>query len=51
MAVIAVGTTGLITSVITIFAGILVLAFPTFLRFLIGFYLLLVGVIGLLAAI
>lgn len=37
-------------SLISIIVGVLVLVFPTLLRFIVGIYLLLVGVLGLLTA-
>jgi len=37
-------------AVLAIIAGILVLAFPKFLRYAVGIYLLLIGLIGLLGS-
>jgi len=39
-----------IASLLTILVGILVLAFPKFLRVAVGLYLIIIGVLGLLSA-
>ena len=49
MAYITVSTSGLLSSLLTVFMGGLVLAFPKFLRILVGLYFILVGILGLLA--
>lgn len=51
LGVITVGATTVAASLLTILVGVLVLAFPGLLRFLIGAYLLIVGVLGLLTSI
>lgn len=50
MAVISVEVSSLVGSLLAVIAGVLVLAFPTLLRYMIGLYLLLIGVLGLLTA-
>jgi hypothetical protein len=42
-------SSGIITSAITLVMGFLVLVFPSFLRVLIGIYLIFIGTLGLLA--
>lgn len=50
MAFVSIGVSSLLGAILAIIAGVLVLAFPTLLRYMIGLYLLLVGVLGLLTA-
>jgi hypothetical protein len=40
---------GLLTAIITLVMGFLVLIFPSFLRVLIGIYLVFIGTLGILA--
>ena len=40
--------TGALVSIIAIIAGILILAFPRILNYVIGIYLIIIGIIGLL---
>jgi hypothetical protein len=42
---------GIVASLITIVFGVLVLSFPKFLRYVVGIYLLIIGVVGLLTSI
>jgi hypothetical protein len=48
MAILTVASGGLLSSILTLLFGIMVLAFPSLLRFMIGFYLIVVGALGLL---
>jgi len=42
---------GLIGAIITLIFGVLVLVFPKLLRFVIGIYFILMGILGIIAAI
>ena len=48
--VISIGVAGLISSLITILFGVIIIVWKKSLNYLIGFYFLLVGILGLLAA-
>ena len=48
MALITVGTFGFLGSVIALIVGIAILIAPKLLRFLIGFYLVIIGLLGLI---
>ncbi len=48
LGILTVETSKLAGSLLAILMGVLVLAFPTLLRYLIGIYLLFVGVLGIL---
>lgn len=48
--IISVQTSSIVASLTAIIVGVLVLAFPTLLRWIIGLYLLFVGALGLMAA-
>ncbi len=50
MVFVSIEVSAFLGSILAIVAGVLVLAFPGLLRFMIGLYLLLVGVLGLLTA-
>lgn len=41
---------GLVGAIITLIFGILVLAFPKFLRYIVGIYFVLIGILGIIAA-
>ncbi|MFH1182390.1 MAG: DUF3096 domain-containing protein [Candidatus Woesearchaeota archaeon] len=48
--IIAVQSGGILASAVTLIMGFLVLTFPSFLRVLIGVYLVFIGTLGLLAS-
>ncbi len=51
MGLFGIAISGLIGGIITIIFGVLVLAFPKFLRYLVGGYFILAGILAILATI
>ena len=51
MALLGITISGLILGIIAIIFGVLVLAFPRFLRYLVGIYFILVGILAVITAI
>ncbi len=51
LGIISVQASGMAASLAALIIGVLVLAFPTLLRYLVGLYLLFIGLLGLVAQI
>lgn len=45
------GTSGLVASMLTLVFGVLILAFPRLLRWIIGVYLIIIGALGVIGAV